>query len=543
MIDLYPSLRICPPLVTAALLAPLVWAVGGCGSSSHVRVTDGVDTVDEVFERKCLHEESGQVLEPLVLHWDGRLQGKLRDQADRGLVAFRYDGCEVKPVLSCEIPGGYALKEQTVQVRQEIFEHSSEFNVGFPLLFNAFHTHMGGGRKLEVNFLTASVHQANLSRVTVDHLGSGCEGVTHVLSSAYLGAYEISSESRQSAGVGANAGPVGVGTEQSFRRKSVNAGGLFEACRRGERASTDRNCQAHVRVTLKPIAPGFRTAASSAPSSSKGSSSSSSSGPSDQGPSSDIGHLIELGVHVASAVGVDVVGTVAENVSEFGAEQLAQLAGELGRLELNEGLGPALAHAQAVYSKIQSLPGADRLQAEIQRLAALSGLEQTLQKLVLSAQQGTLSTEELQSAQEEMKAMERAHPGEPAVRDARARLEIQQALQEAELARRTGRKAQALRILAAAHLQAPGDPSLLEAMGQIDGFERRKICDLEPVGRGAFVSLKTAPDGGEADRLYEGATLAVVQSQDPWTEVIVLSGARRATSGFVASRWTCPAVD
>lgn len=246
---------------------------------------------------------------------------------------------------------------------------------------------------------------------------------------------------------------------------------------------------------------------------------------------------------MAGAVGIDVVGTLAESVKELGADQLSQLGVELGRLEMTEGLGPALAHAQAVYEHVKDLPGADRLLVELQRLAALSGLEQTLQHLVLSAQQGTLSTEELQSAQEQMKTMEREHPGEPAVRDARARLEIQQALQEAELARRTGRKAQALRILADAHLQAPGDPSLLEAMGQVDGFERRKICDLEPVGRGAFVSLKTAPEGGEADRLYEGATLAVIQSQDPWTEVIVLSGARRATSGVVASRWTCPAVD
>ncbi len=542
MSDLFPSPQAHGPLVTVTLLATLLWTVGGCGSSSHVRVADSdrTDTVAEVFERKCLHVESGQVLEPLVLHWDGRLQGKIRDQADRGLVAFRYDGCGVKPALSCEIPGGYALKEQTVQVRQEIFEHSSEFNVGFPLLFNAFHAHMGGGRKLEVNFLTTSVHQANLSRVTVDHLGAGCEGVTHVLSSAYLGAYEISSESRQSAGVGANAGPVGLGTEHSVRRKSVNAGGLFEACRRGDRPSTDRNCQAHVRVTLKPVAPGFQTAASPAPRSSP---SAPSSGSSSQASNSDIGQLIELGVHVAGAVGVDVVGTLADSVKELGADQLSQLGVELGRLEMTEGLGPALAHAQVVYDQVKGLPGADRLLVEIQRLAALSGLEQTLEQLVLSGQQGTLSAEELQSAQEQTKAMEREHPGEPAVRDARARLEIQQALQEAELARRTGRKAQALRILASAHLQAPGDPSLLEAMGQIDGFERRQICDLEPVGRGAFVSLKTAPDGGEADRLYEGATLAVIQSQDPWTEVIVLSGARRATSGVVASRWTCPAVD
>src|SRR5262245_12527784 len=86
----------------------------GCGGSSGGARPPGVEAIGQT---KCSVAKSSQ--RPLVVEWPAADRASLEATAKRGVVAVRYDGCEMEVLSSCVIPGKYnyvAVERQSEQI-------------------------------------------------------------------------------------------------------------------------------------------------------------------------------------------------------------------------------------------------------------------------------------------------------------------------------------------------------------------------------------------------------------------------------------------
>lgn len=197
-------------------------------------------------------------IKPLVVDWDPDERVDLEAAMAGSVVVVRYDcpGLEILP--GCTVDGDYAYagvsrKEQVVQMT-----NMDQVRANVPVKSGAIGGEVMAGRALNLATVYVGRQSTTVNHLTQGDLSGQCEGATHFVRSASLGAFSMATGSKGKAMVVAEMFGVGAAASSDAQKQSLNADGSLEACRTsgpGDQAPPDQ-CRAPVKIELVPIAAG-----------------------------------------------------------------------------------------------------------------------------------------------------------------------------------------------------------------------------------------------------------------------------------------------
>jgi TPR repeat protein len=186
-----------------------------------------------------------------------------------GLAVVSYDCKSFRVLNNCRLAdAGYAYvgvsrKEETVQLTS-----TDDVSATLPLSVGKFGGEVHSGRALDLALVTVGRRSTTVSRVAPSQLEGDCEGATHFVSRAFIGAFAMKTGSVGNAAAAADVFGVGSASGKSTSERKASAiDGSLEACRAGDSkgAEPPKECEVPVRLELTPFTKQATAAATKPP--------------------------------------------------------------------------------------------------------------------------------------------------------------------------------------------------------------------------------------------------------------------------------------
>lgn len=238
-------------LLTACLLPSCGGAVG-----ETLRPTD--QTAEGAIGGKaqtCAAEP--KYAKPLIVDLDPDARVDLEASMKKGVAVVAYDCASFRVLTSCKLAdsgyeyAGVSRKEQVVQMKS-----ADDLHANLPLSSAKLGAEVQSGRTIDLALVLVGQRSTTLTKVDRGDLQGACEGATHYVQSASVGAFSMATGSVGKAAVVGEMFNYGGGASSSSERKAMNMDGSLEACRKSEPDSETppTECRAPLRVELQPIA-------------------------------------------------------------------------------------------------------------------------------------------------------------------------------------------------------------------------------------------------------------------------------------------------
>lgn len=184
---------------------------------------------------------------PFVVEWRGTDRGALELALQSGPVVVRHSGCELEVLPQCRAPGayryaGFTRKHDTLAIHREDDLYSS-MPVGAATLAST----LARTGQLHLDMTIVGMLRVDASVYRGD-LEGACEGATHAISGAHVGAFVLSAGERTELA-------THVGPTRTTATETINADGAPEACEAATPTDTAAppGCGAIVRLELAPL--------------------------------------------------------------------------------------------------------------------------------------------------------------------------------------------------------------------------------------------------------------------------------------------------
>ncbi|MFO7563037.1 MAG: hypothetical protein R6X02_10380 [Enhygromyxa sp.] len=193
------------------------------------RVMD--DPAHELALQRC--GGAGQIVRPLIIEWPATDRASLEGRLRRGqVIVVRYEGCAVEVMRDCAAPQtgydyiGITRKNDRVTIRT-----ADELYVNMPLTAVNLEAKLAKAGELNVAMALVGNFEAQRSRFNITELQGRCEGATHVIAAAQVGAFEFYTGAGAEVGTEVEVESVaGVGARSTASREVLNADGDAQAC-------------------------------------------------------------------------------------------------------------------------------------------------------------------------------------------------------------------------------------------------------------------------------------------------------------------------
>lgn len=206
---------------------------------------------DALGELRCSEEQTRA--EPLVVDWGSDDRTDLEVAMRDGVVVAAYDCNSFRVLDRCRARGAYGFagvsrKEDVVQIAGR-----DELHANFPLGKAELAAVVDRGSTIDVALVTVGKQRTSAFQIMTSDLEGDCEGATHFVSSALVGAFSMASGTRGEVGTVAELFSVAeAGGSSTSERSSLNRDGDLEACKQSN--PTDANppaqCGSILRVEL-----------------------------------------------------------------------------------------------------------------------------------------------------------------------------------------------------------------------------------------------------------------------------------------------------
>jgi TPR repeat protein len=247
-----------------ALLLPM--GCGGAGGAAQAIRPDaptGATAMGETTE--CLDVSGGT--KPLVVDWKPEQRVDLEVAMSEALAVVAYD-CKGMELLSdCRVDGSYGFKGVVLKQQLIRLTDADEIKMNLPLsgaqLVAQLDAELDRGATLDL--ATALIGNLTSTRfaVTRPELSGICEGATHFVRGANVGAFVMQAGNRASVASSAALFGAGAGAGSTSSRMSRVEDGRLDACQTLDQPDgiPPRNCAALIRLHLVPIGAGTPGAA------------------------------------------------------------------------------------------------------------------------------------------------------------------------------------------------------------------------------------------------------------------------------------------
>ena len=259
-------------LVSSVLLvafSPLALGVGGCGGGVGNNAAGQLVKTPELptdKQSKCKVAKSQS--EPLIVEWPDAARGRLESVSRKGLVAVRYEGCELAVLSRCTVKstsGGYGYSPITRKQSKITIKDADELYASMPVGAVKLESKLALAGQLNVQMTIVGRYESANQSVYREDLEGECSEATHVIAALTVGSFMFSAGSDAEVGGGATVPVVGVGGggKSSASRETIQHDGDEASCTRA--TTTDKappeGCGALLQIEVMPLAKGVKVVA------------------------------------------------------------------------------------------------------------------------------------------------------------------------------------------------------------------------------------------------------------------------------------------
>ncbi|MCA9598322.1 MAG: sel1 repeat family protein [Myxococcales bacterium] len=235
-----------------------VMVLSGCGTGAvaeQVRPDDPT-AARALGEAECRDVAAGA--EPLVVDWKPEQRGDLELAMKDGLAVVKYscDGITVLP--DCHIDGSYAFSGMTRKEQVVRLENSDELKANLPLSGAKIGGELQRGATIDVAMVLVGKRRTTWREPTKQDLQGQCDGATHFVRAATVGAFAMATGTKASTRVAAEVFGAGADTKSASSKETQNRDGDPKSCTAASPDSTTppEQCGAAIRLVLAPIRTG-----------------------------------------------------------------------------------------------------------------------------------------------------------------------------------------------------------------------------------------------------------------------------------------------
>ena len=229
----------------------------GCGPGAIKDVVGQPDTPEIPGKAECKPGDITKKLSPLIIDWPSTLRGDLETvmaEQSVAVIKFSCDGVEV--LTDCQVPGAYGYRGISPKEENTLIEGADDISANFGGVQFGANVDFSQSAKLDLATVTVGKRSTPRKVLTKGELGEYCEGATHFVRRADIGAFAMSTGSNVQAGAALQVFGQGVSGGSSSTENKSNKDGDPKSCKGADRKSEDApsGCGALIRVTLMPIA-------------------------------------------------------------------------------------------------------------------------------------------------------------------------------------------------------------------------------------------------------------------------------------------------
>lgn len=247
-------------LVALPLLAAC--AAGGVGDA--VRPTDPTLSGARGEKKGSCHQVGSEGT-PLVVDWQPEARGDLEVAMKTGVAVVHYDCQAIQVLPDCHVDGAYGYVGTSKKEQLITLEDADEAAVNLPFSGAKIGASLKRGSALDIGLVMVGKRASSSLEIDRSMLTGRCDGATHFVRAATVGAFAMKTSSAGQAKVAADVFGVGA-SAGSDSSKSVNdKDGDIVACQSADPDATQapKNCNAIVRVQLLAIGGGGSAGAGS----------------------------------------------------------------------------------------------------------------------------------------------------------------------------------------------------------------------------------------------------------------------------------------
>ncbi len=200
---------------------------------------------------------TGKIIRPLIIEWPATDRASLEGRLGRGLVVVRYEGCVVEVMRECSAPEakydyvGITRKHDRITIRD-----SDELYANLPLTAVELEAKLAKAGELNVAMALVGNYEAQRARFDISELEGRCDGATHIIAAAQVGAFEFYAGSGAEIGTSVEVENVaGVGGRSTASREMLNRDGDATACEKSAPGDSGppAECGALLRLELAAL--------------------------------------------------------------------------------------------------------------------------------------------------------------------------------------------------------------------------------------------------------------------------------------------------
>ncbi len=202
---------------------------------------------------------------PLIVDWEPEERGDLEVAMKQGVAVVHYDCKGIKLLPDCHPAGAYGFMGMNKKEQMIAIDNADQAQANLPAHGATIGASIKSGIALKIGLIMVGKKTTTLDALERTSLGGAkCEGATHFVHSATIGAFAMTTGSTGSVGAKATvgdlfgAGGVGASAESSSNHNIDNKDGDMDACKKSDLDGEipPQGCSALLRVRLLSIAEG-----------------------------------------------------------------------------------------------------------------------------------------------------------------------------------------------------------------------------------------------------------------------------------------------
>ncbi|MBX3184047.1 MAG: sel1 repeat family protein [Polyangiaceae bacterium] len=196
---------------------------------------------------------------PLIVDWRGDDRLNLEATMRQGVAVVSYTCDAIKLLPHCRVKGDYGFIGVSTKEEKMSLKDQSEIIANLPLTGSALIARAGGelkqGAGIDVQLVMVGKKRTAISEVIKDHLEGECDGATHFVQGATVGAFVVSTDSRALGKVMAEVFGGGGSASGSSEKASQVVDGRPDHCEKADPMSDapPSQCQSAMRLDLVKI--------------------------------------------------------------------------------------------------------------------------------------------------------------------------------------------------------------------------------------------------------------------------------------------------
>lgn len=242
------------PLVLTAVAAGLLSISCGAGSAAKVVRPDDKKASD-VLGGNAACGVSGEEPQLLTLDWEDTLRIDLETAMSKHIAVIRF-GCDgLKVLRDCEVPGEYEFAGFSQAKTEAKLTDADSVKANLPLGAVSLGAEVSRGSTIDIAYYAVGQQTTTVHGVPRSKLKGTCEGATHTVRSANLGAFALMTGTKGEVNAAVSYLKAGVETKSSSEKGIKRTNGTLESCSAASdsaKAPTEK-CRALVQLLLSPI--------------------------------------------------------------------------------------------------------------------------------------------------------------------------------------------------------------------------------------------------------------------------------------------------